>query len=97
MLEVRINEKETMINVCGHPTEIMADIVEMLKVIYDRVETKNKEFFEKSLKKIVEERVYAKSQKELEELNEKEMKKAFNKMLKENPEELLKKLKDLLK
>lgn len=85
MLEVRINEKETMINICGHPTEIMTDITEMLKIVYDKLDQKSKEFFEHTLKKTVEDRVYAKSIEELEELNKKEMKKTLEKMLKENP------------
>lgn len=106
MLEVRINENETMVNVCGKPTEVMTDIVVFLKVIYERLSKDGKEFFNECLEDIVKEKIYTKTHEELEEINKKkleeEKKKAdkeiediLNKMP-EDLKELLIKLKGLL-
>ena len=98
MLEVRMNKGETMINVCGSPAEIMSDMALLLRVLYEKLDKDNKEFFEESLKRIVKDKIYAKTEEEMEELNKKQIDRLFSELLKnENAEEVLKKLKDLFK
>lgn len=74
MLEIKMNENETKVIACGSPAEIMSDITMIFKIMHDKLEGDAKDFFEEAIKRIANEKLYAKSEEELEELNKKKAK-----------------------
>lgn len=104
MLEIKMNENETKVVMCGSTAEVMADITMMLKIMHDKLEGDAKDFFEESITIIANEKLYAKSEDELEKLNKKKKEeimkgreKELEDLLKNMPESLKKLLKDILK
>ena len=111
MLEVKINDKECMVNVNGKASEIMTDIVIILRTIYEGLNDCNKDFFKVSMEEIVKSEMYSKTPEEMAKYMEEETKrlseerkelekknlKELKNLFKDMPEELKDALKDILK
>ena len=92
MLEVRINEKETMVNIAGSMSDILTNFTLLCRIIHEKLEGEAKEAFEYGLEILVNDKIYAKTEKEMDEFA-KEKKKQF---IKKQEEELKDLLKDML-
>lgn len=107
MLEVKINKKEIAININGNLVDIMTDLTILLRQVYNGLNDDIKGMFESHLKKIVEKRLYAIDEKQINEMAKKRMKDAikeikdkddfFKSLNSKDKDEFIAFLKDILK
>lgn len=104
MLEVKFNKEETMVNISGTMPEILSDLTLLCRIIHKKLEGDAKEMFEYGLETLVKDKVYAKTEKEMDELVKKKKEEFVKKqeedlkdLPKDVPECLLKMFKDILK
>lgn len=96
MLEVRINKGEIMVSVNGNMSEILSDLTFLIKLIDEKLEGEAKEGFRNGLDHLVNDKIYAKTEKEMDELV-KEKKEQFIKKQEEELKDLLKDMPNGLK
>lgn len=104
MLEVRLNKEETMVNINGCMSDILSDLTLLCRIIHEKLEGEAKEGFEYGLEFLVNKKIYAKTEKEMDELVKenreqfiKKQEEELKDLLKDMPKDLLKMLKDILK
>lgn len=85
MLKVNVNGKEGIIEVEGNGAlyELMADITSVLGCIYKNINKDQKEEFKNTLKHLVDNEIYLKTEEEMDELNKKQQEKIKAKLKKE--------------
>lgn len=73
MLKVEINGKEGIQNVVasGNLLELMADITNLLSIMYENISDDCKQDFNDCVKKLAEEELYTKNEEEIKELAKK--------------------------
>ena len=88
MLKVELNGNDGIVKVeaCGSLPELMADVTTMLNVIYEGIEEEQRQCFKNCVKRLADEELYAKTNKEL-----------MDKLVKNKKEELKKRLEKELK
>jgi hypothetical protein len=98
MLNAKVGKGEVSLEASGNVSELLADIVTVIRCIHEKLEGDAKEFFEDSLEKAVNEKIYAITVEELKKKRDEKMEEFFKDILgDDDEEEFLKKLKKLKK
>ena len=85
MLKVEINGKEGIQNVVasGNLLELMADITNLLSIMYENISDDCKQDFNDCVKKLAEEELYTKNEEEVKEKLKQEIKKFLDDLFEE--------------
>ena len=85
MLKVNVNGKEGIIEVEGNGPlcELMADVTSVLRCMYEGVNENQKEEFKDTLKHLVDNEIYLKTEEEMDELTKKQQEEIKVKLKKE--------------